>query len=283
MGPAGAHWRCDPSDRPLACHSAGETDVKIRFLGTHQGESREGRFVSLLIDGTLAIDAGGLAGALSLGEQTKLQALLLTHYHLDHIKDVPTVGFNRMQVDALPLPVYAAPEVQRVLLAHLLNGVIWPDLTQRPSAGSPALRFHTVEDSRPFGVLDYTVLPMSTRHPVPTLGFQIASAEGKSVFYTADTGPAGDLWGRISPDLLITEVTLSNDQEEVAVRAGHLTANLLHAELARFRALHGYLPRVRAVHVNPYQENGIRGELAIVAQDLGAEIELAAEDSVVEV
>jgi len=257
--------------------------MRIRFLGTHQGESKQARFVSLLIDDAIAIDAGGLAGGLSFGEQRALQAVLITHYHLDHIKDLPVVGFNRLNVGAPTLPVYATSEVQDALLKYVMNGVTWLDLTQRPTPEGPALRFVTVRDGHPFVVGEYRITPIASRHPVPTVGYQISSPQGRNVYYTSDTGPDGDAWDRVNPDLLITEVTLSNDLEEVAIRVGHLTASLLHAELVRFRTLHGYLPRVRVIHVNPFQEEGIREEVAIVGQELGADIIVVAEGDEIEV
>ena len=257
--------------------------MRIRFLGTHQGEYSQGRFTSLLVDDVVAIDAGGLAGGLSLSQQRALRAILITHYHLDHIKDLPMVGFNLMQVNAPTLPVYATVEVQEALLRYLMNGVIWLDLTQRPTPEAPTLRFETVTAGHSFHVAPYEVLPVLSRHPVPTLGYQVTSPEGRRAFYTGDTGPESAAWGMVAPDLLVTEVTLSNDQEEVAIRAGHLTASLLREELARFRTVHGYYPRVYVVHVNPFQEDGIREELAVVAQDLRVDIVVASEGDEVEV
>ena len=66
--------------------------MKIRILGARQGESRDSHFGSLLVDETLALDAGCLTGSLSLAEQLALTAVLVTHHHLDHVKDLATLG-----------------------------------------------------------------------------------------------------------------------------------------------------------------------------------------------
>ena len=44
--------------------------------------------MSILVDGKLAIDAGGLTTALTLEEQERIDAMIITHRHFDHIKDL---------------------------------------------------------------------------------------------------------------------------------------------------------------------------------------------------
>ena len=68
--------------------------MKIRILGAHNIESKDTGCSSLLIDGVLALDAGALTSRLSLKAQQRLEALLLTHRHFDHVKDIPTLGMN---------------------------------------------------------------------------------------------------------------------------------------------------------------------------------------------
>jgi len=48
--------------------------------------------MSLLVDEELAIDAGSLASGLTFEEQARLSAVLLSHGHYDHVRDVPAVG-----------------------------------------------------------------------------------------------------------------------------------------------------------------------------------------------
>jgi ribonuclease BN (tRNA processing enzyme) len=113
---------------------------------------------------------------------------------------------------------------------------------------------------------------------VPTVGYQVTSADGKVVFYTSDTGPGlADCWQQVSPQLLIIEVTVPNSYEEFAHNSGHLTTGLLRQELESFRELKGYLPRVVLVHMNPLEEKTIEAEIAAVASSLNTEIQLGYE------
>ena len=68
--------------------------MKIRVLGAHNCERQNFRMISLLVDGVLAIDAGALTSGLSLEEQKRIKALLLTHQHYDHVRDVPALAMS---------------------------------------------------------------------------------------------------------------------------------------------------------------------------------------------
>jgi len=65
--------------------------MNIQLLGVHNCESQNTKLTSLLIDDILVVDAGGLTSSLSFEAQRKLKAILLTHQHYDHIKDVPAI------------------------------------------------------------------------------------------------------------------------------------------------------------------------------------------------
>ncbi len=66
--------------------------MQIRVLGAHNIETRETRHTCFLIDGVLALDAGSLVSALTPPELTRVRAVLLTHGHLDHIRDIPSLA-----------------------------------------------------------------------------------------------------------------------------------------------------------------------------------------------
>ena len=80
--------------------------MKIQFLGAHNCESATTRLVSILIDDVLALDAGSLTSTLSIEAQLNLKAVLLTHHHYDHIRDIPALGMNALFYDT-SVPVYA--------------------------------------------------------------------------------------------------------------------------------------------------------------------------------
>jgi ribonuclease BN (tRNA processing enzyme) len=241
--------------------------MKIQILGAHNIESRDSRCISLLIDDILTIDAGALTSSLSQAAQQKLKAILLTHQHYDHMRDIPALGMN-FYLHENTIDIYASQTTYNVLLSHLLDDIIYPNFMARPP-GKPSLRFREMEAGKEETIAGYTVLPVPVNHAVPTIGYQITSADGKKVFYAADTGPGlSDAWRQISPDLLIIEVTALNKYHDFALQSGHLTPELLQQELESFRETKGYLPQIVLVHMNPIDEKGIKAEIDVVVRAL---------------
>jgi ribonuclease BN (tRNA processing enzyme) len=89
--------------------------MKIRFLGAHNCETKDTRMVSLLVDDILAIDAGGLTASLSLTAQYRIEAVLLTHQHYDHVRDIPTLAMNLFLAGA-STTIYSIPPFSRCWL-----------------------------------------------------------------------------------------------------------------------------------------------------------------------
>ena len=250
--------------------------MKIRFLGTHNCETQNARLISLLIDDVLAIDAGSLTSSLSLEAQQKIKAILLTHQHYDHVRDIPMLAMN-LFLGGATITLYSIPAVFDVLDKYLLNDEIYPDFRQKP-ADKPTISFSLIEPHQVEKISGYSVLAVPVEHGVPTVGYQIVSPDGKTIFYTGDTGPGlGDCWRHVSPQLLIIEVTASDKYSEWVAGGGHLTPSLLKQELAEFKEVNGYLPRVVVVHMSPYLEKDIAAEVAVVSKALGTSITLAHE------
>ena len=250
--------------------------MNIQVLGAHNCESQKTKLTSLLIDNTVAIDAGGLTSSLSFPAQQKLRAILLTHQHYDHIRDIPAIAMNFFLHQAT-INIYSTQPVYDVISAHLLNGKLYPKFLERPEE-NPAVKFTIMEPHKIEQIEGYSVLAVPVNHSDLTIGYQVTSPDGKSVFYTGDTGPGpANCWEYISPHLLITEVTTPNRYEEFAKESGHLTPNLLKQELANFQELNNYLPRVIVVHINPILEKELEAEIAAVTQDLNNPITLAYE------
>jgi len=252
--------------------------VEIQILGAHQLESKGTRLTSLLIDGTLAIDAGGLTSALSLPEQEKIKTVLLTHHHFDHSRDLVTLaantGYRQEQ-----LVVYGLRYTLDILTTCLLDGKMYINFLEYPSKHKPTVVLEAIEPYGRKAVAGYDVLALPAEHSVPTVGYQITSSDGKSLFYTSDTTVGiSDCWQHVSPQLLIAEVTGPNKYGDWLKKAGHLCAGFLREELIQFRQLKGYLPRVIVIHIgNPYEQE-IKEEVAQVAQELEADISLGYED-----
>lgn len=256
--------------------------MNIRILGAHNVETSYTRCISMVVDDSLVLDAGGLTSALSIEAQHNIEAILLTHSHYDHIRDIPNIAINIFNHTSLfqgteQLNVYATEPVREILISHLMDGKIYPDFTKNPPA-NPTLMINVIEVNKPFDAAGYTVLPVNVNHGISAVGYEVKGEEA-SFFYTGDTGPGlTECWRKIgTPQVLIIETTFNNEHEDAAKSHGHLTPSLLKQELAVFKEMKGYLPRVFLVHMTPEMEDDIKLEAGKVASELGASITLAYE------
>ena len=254
--------------------------MRVRVLGAHQLETRDTRLTSFLIDGVLAVDAGSLTSGLTLEEQESVEAILITHHHFDHCRDLLTFGLNTR---GSTTDVYACQDVLDSLSANLVNGSIYPDHTRSP-ADVPSLRFNPLELGLENAVGDYSVLPFRVPHGPPTYGFQVTNPDSRRFFYSGDTGPGfSEGWEAVSPDVCFIETSYPDRMEAEARARNHLTPGLLAAELRKIEESNGRLPTVWAVHLNPRYETEIREDLVTASQGLGIKIEAAYEDLEMEV
>ena len=118
-------------------------------------------------------------------------------------------------------------------------------------------------------------------HGVPAVGYEVRSADQKSMFYTGDTGGAlASAWEHISPDVLFCEVTYPNTIGGVA---NHMSSRDFEVKLAAYLKHKPAPSRVITVHMTPWHEPAIREKLGQTSLRLGVEIELAYEGMVINV
>jgi Cft2 family RNA processing exonuclease len=247
--------------------------VIVKFLGAHNAESRDTRLVSLLIDGVLAVDAGSLASELTFAEQRKIKAILLSHGHYDHIRAVPAFAFNNSDHTT---KVIATPETLEILSSHLIDGVVYPQFTSKASFLERAtIKLVPLRPLKRQNIEGYEVMAVPVQHPLDGVGFEITSGDGKTLFYTGDTGPGlSSVWHKISPQLLIIDLTWPNSLSNAAKDAGHLCPQMLKEELMEFRRVNGYLPKVVVIHMSPQHQRDIEREVGEVAKLLGISIDI---------
>ena len=251
--------------------------MQLRILGAHNVESRQTRMTSYLVDGALAFDAGSLTRSLTHDELRGIRAIILSHRHFDHVKDLLPLGIA-VRNEGVTIDVYAIQDTVDAVTETLMNGRLFPNFLESPSEDAPTFRMHTVEFYQPFRVLGYDTIAVPVYHSVPTAGFQIDDGSAR-LFYTGDTGKGlWKAWEHVAPDVLLTEVTFGNENAVGARAAGHLTPKMLKDELDRFRATHGRLPETIVSHINPAWEDAVRRELAEISATTGQQFTIAAAD-----
>jgi len=211
-----------------------------------------------------------------------LKAVLLTHGHYDHLRDIPALGMNYF-LHRRSVALYATAEVREFLATYMLNGKLYPAYLEKPRP-IPAIDFHTVETRKEVSISGYSVLPVRVNHSVPATGYQVTTPEGKALFFSGDTGPGlAECWEQIHPDVLIIETTAPNRYGGEPLNNSHLTAELLLKELKGFKEMKGYLPQVYTIHTNPLSQSEIKKELSAVSRELGIEVTVTEEGMEIEI
>jgi ribonuclease BN (tRNA processing enzyme) len=181
----------------------------------------------------------------------KIDHVLLTHAHLDHICALPllldSVGALRRQA----VTVHALPEVIEALRRHIFNQHIWPDFTRIPTPARPYLVFSPLGLSQTvqLGARQFTALPVD--HVVPACGYALTSAQGQTLVFSGDTGPCPAFWQAVNQQpqvvALIIETAFPNAERKLALAAKHLCPQQLADELQQLR----HPARIYVTHLKP--------------------------------
>jgi ribonuclease BN (tRNA processing enzyme) len=153
----------------------------------------------------------------------KLDAVILSHLHLDHMLDVFTLryalAYNPVSASS-PLPLWVPPggiqfltDAAHVFAADTSAEVFYEVFTINEYDPDASLRI---------GSLTLRFRP--TVHYIPCWAIRASTERDGDVFYSADTGPTADLLPLASgAALVISEGTASPGTEEPFTARGHLT------------------------------------------------------------
>jgi len=213
--------------------------VELRVIGCHGGETPKHRTSAFVVDDRIAIDAGSLTSGVDLKAQCALEAVLVSHPHLDHIRDLATLADNRSQNGAPPLVVAGTALTISVLKKHFFNGLLWPDFSRIPSARRPTIRYLELEQERPTKIAGYEVIAIAVNHSIACCAFTVRGTNG-ALAYSGDTGPTDRLWevlnGTENLKALLMEVSFPNAESRLARVSGHHTPETLAKDLAKLDA-----------------------------------------------
>jgi ribonuclease BN (tRNA processing enzyme) len=256
--------------------------LRVKFLGTHNTETKHTGYVSFLIDNVIAFEAGSLTSHLEFTEQKAIKALFVSHCHYDHVKCVPSLAFNLSRSNpSKGIPVFALPQTQQTIASHLLDGIIYPEYSESYSyMGMKILELRTIVNFESVEIGTYKIKAFPVKHSVEAVGFEVTAKGGESLFYTGDTGPGlSHIWEHISPKAIFIDATFPNRLNQVAIETGHLCPQTIEDELLNFKKINGYLPKVFLLHRSPELETEIRKDAELITAHLGISIEMPPEDS----
>ncbi|HLY43588.1 MAG TPA: MBL fold metallo-hydrolase [Terracidiphilus sp.] len=200
---------------PLEAQSCGSSGLAVQVLGSGGPELQDKRAsTSYLIwdhgAARVIVDAGG-GSALRFGESgaqmSQVDAVLFSHFHIDHSGDFPALVFSSWFEDRKrPLPVYGPPgnsfmpsttEFVRDLFSEPRGAWRYlSDLVEKGAEGRYTLQPHDVAvGSKPMLVFrnaDMVVYAARVIHGgFPALAWRV-EMEGKRIVFSGDTNGEGD-------------------------------------------------------------------------------------------
>jgi cAMP phosphodiesterase len=211
--------------------------MELRVIGCHGGETPKHRTSSFVVDDRLAIDAGALTSGLDLKAQFRLTACIISHAHLDHVRDLATIADNRCQADCEPLVIAATKATIRVLRKHFFNNLLWPDFSEIHTSHGPTIRFVELKPERPMEIAGYEIVAIPVAHTIDSSGFVVRGKDA-TLGYSGDTGPTDRLWEVLREEeklkALLMEVSFPNREQKLATDSGHHTPRTLVKDLKKF-------------------------------------------------
>lgn len=211
--------------------------MKLQILGCHGGELPKHRSTCFLLDGTLALDAGSLCSTLSLEALCRVDDIVLTHSHFDHIKDIPLMADLVVGRRDTPVRIHCSRACAQALKENLFNDILWPNFTEIPNKQSPVMTLVPFDVGQEFTVGRYHLKSIRVSHPVESCGFVVRD-DTSAFAISGDTGPTQNLWDVLNatPRLraVLLETSFPNELQDLATLSGHLTPGTLAEELKKF-------------------------------------------------
>ena len=203
---------------------------------------------SYLINDTVAIDAGSLGLLGTAQEQARVQHVLITHTHLDHIASLPMFIENAYVGTPNCVTIHGSRAVLTCLQQDIFNDRVWPDYPRLSTAEAPFFKSSILESEKAIELEGLRITPIPVDHVVPTFGFLVEDKD-TAVVIAGDTGPTEAIWEYANrvPNLkaVFLEATFPESMAWLAKLSKHLTPSLFAGEIRKLKQP----PRVVAVHI----------------------------------
>ncbi len=228
----------------------GLINMKIEILGCSGAVMRGFNTASILVNHSLLVDAGSASSVLDEESVGEIRNILITHTHIDHIKELPFIVDTLYTNKAKGVTIWGSTPTLEALKKHIFNGLVWPELNQ----------LHIEEDFlklRPvpqegFQAGDLRVQAFPVDHIEGSVCYVISEGD-KHVLFSGDMGFDNrlfDLVKSLGDDLLalFVEVSFPDSMAEIARVSKHLTPELVAKGLD---GVVSSLTKVIAYHIKP--------------------------------
>lgn len=241
--------------------------MKVRILGCSGGIGGPHlRTTSMLVDHDILIDAGTGVADLALAELARIDHVLITHSHLDHIASLPLMIDSIADMRDKPVTVYATEATLEILQNHIFNWAIWPDFSEISIREKAVMQYQAIRVGQKIRFGERVITAVPAEHTVPAVGYHLDSGAGSLVF-TGDTTVNDAFWPIVNQianlRYLIIETAFANAGKRLAITSKHLCPSLLRDELGKLKRE----AEIYITHLKPGQIELIMGEIGQCAGD----------------
>ncbi len=228
---------------------------------SERGEQQHQYLTSYLINDTLAVDAGSLGLMTTPAEQTRVQHVLISHTHIDHVGSLP-IFVENIYESGTPesVTIYGSETALASLRKDIFNDRIWPDFVGLSTPEDPFLKLQQLEAEKTIELEGLRITPIPVSHVVPTFGFLIQDKQA-AILIVSDTGPTEVIWKRANGvrnlKAVFLEATFPNNLAWLADVSKHLTPSLFAAEVRKLKKQ----VAVIAVHIKARHRDEVVKEL----------------------
>jgi ribonuclease BN (tRNA processing enzyme) len=234
--------------------------MRIEILGCSGSVMQGFNTTSILINSKILIDAGSVASVLPEPALAEIRSILITHSHIDHIKELPFLVDALYAKKKTGIRVFGSEATMKALKVHIFNGLIWPDMNELDIGSS----FMSLEYIPPdwFDLDGIQVKAFPVDHIDGSIGLML-SEDGKYVLFTGDTGYYQGLFDLIRSlgsglKACFIEVSFPSGMEQIASVSHHLTPKLIKKGLDNALSPS---TRVIAYHIKPKHLDEVIAEL----------------------
>ena len=211
--------------------------MKIDVLGCYGNSIGDFKTTSFLIDDSILLDAGTVTGVLKDEQIKKIKHIIVTHTHLDHIKDLVFLVDELVMMGRYKIELVSVKQVLDIIAHNLFNNLLWPDFTVIPSHDNAVIKPREILLNEYAQIGEITVKPVLMTHTVYCVGYVVKKGE-KGFMFTSDTGPTKAFWEQAQKEkgieFIIADVSFPNRMEELARISGHMTLSMLIEHLERY-------------------------------------------------
>lgn len=205
--------------------------MKVRVLGCHGGVAPGYQTTCYSINDSFLVDAGSVCSSLTPEEQKDVTDILITHPHLDHIKDICFLLENTFSPDRTPVTLHAPEPILNDVHQHIFNDVIWPDFSKihlDPERKKLFLKWSPIKQSKTLASIK--IKPFPVNHPGHAVGYLLEDSLGQVIF-TGDSGSCDQIWSIANKCSnlrgIFTEISFPNRMASLAQVSGHFTLEAL--------------------------------------------------------